>query len=392
MNQINQVVQQLSEIYSSKETFPNCTFLYGQKSVGKSLCVKTFLENFPEIQSVVIHADECYHNKILFEAIINAFNKHELNEENGYEPFAKVDSMEEFLNQISLLDVSESYLIVIEKAERLRDMDMNISASLLKLQEFTGLNISTLLISHLALEKLGIDDWDVVKIHVPDYNKNDVMDILLSSFDLVHRNITKKIEKSQLSEREKEQRLGAASLMDEEFFKNFLNIFLNVFFKACRDLKELSFLAEKSYIHYYTPVLNGEIKHNDVTNLWRSVIKPLKTSLSTVYMRVGNMQDVEMREATENEEMTDIARPSSMKTFAKMLELPYYAKYLLIASFLASHNDAKSDKKLFMKHHGKERKKSQKMMSKVSSKSLPCLKLKFNFFLGVRKAQRTIRT
>ena len=153
MNQINQVVHQLSEIYTSKETFPNCTFVYGQKSVGKSLCVKTFLENFSEIQSVVIHADECYHNKILFEAIINAFNKHELSEENGYEPFAKVDSMEEFLNQISLLDVSESYLIVIEKAERLRDMDMNISASLLKLQEFTGLNISTLLISHLALEK-----------------------------------------------------------------------------------------------------------------------------------------------------------------------------------------------------------------------------------------------
>lgn len=370
MNQINQIVRQLSEIYSLKETFPNCTFIYGQKSVGKSLCIKTFLESSAEIQSIVIHADECYQNKILFEAIINAFNKHEINEENGYEAFAKVDSMEEFLIQISLLDVSKSYLIVIEKAERLRDMDMNIISSLLKLQEFTGLNISCLLVSHLALEKIGINDWDVVKIHVPDYNKNDVMEILLNSYDLVHQNIIKKIEKSQLGQSLRQDRLVAASLMDKDFYKNFLNIFLNVFFKACRDLKELSFLAEKSYTHYYSPVLSGEIKHDDVTNLWRNVIKPLKMSLSTVYMRMGNVQDVEMKEAVENEEMTeDITRKSSMKTFAKMLELPYYAKYLLISSFLASHNDSKSDKKLFMKHHGKERKKSQKMMSKVSKKN-----------------------
>lgn len=367
MNQISRVVHQLSEIYTLGEILPNCTFIYGHRSAGKSTCVKKFLESFAEIKSVVVHANECYHNKILFEAIINAFNKHELSEENGYEPFTKVDSMEEFLNQISLLDDSVSYLIVIEKAERLRDMDINIVPVFLKLQEFTGLNISCLLISHVALEKLGINDWDVVKIHVPDYDKNDIMEILSSSYDTVLWNIIKKIEKSQLGQLEKQKRLEAAALMNEDFYKAFLNIFLNVFFKACRDLKELSFLAEKCYAHYYTPVLNGEIKHNDVTNLWRNVIKPLKMALGTIYMRVVNMQDVEMREAVENEEASEnITRPKSMKTFAKMLELPYYAKYLLIASFLASHNDSKSDKKLFMKHHGRERKRGLKMMSKVS--------------------------
>jgi origin recognition complex subunit 5 len=53
------------------------------------------------------------------------------------------------------------------------------------------------------------------------------------------------------------------------------------------------------------------------------------------------------------------------------LELPYYAKYLLIAAFLASFNSPKHDRRLFMKYHGKERKrlnnKNKKHQVKMSS-------------------------
>lgn len=364
MNQINNVVSQLTKIYTPNEPFPNCTFVYGHKSVGKSLCIKKFLESSEEnIQSAVVYADECYHNKILFESIVNSFNHHVLIPEDDFEPYAKVDSMEEFLNAISLLDVEKSFLIVIERAERLRDMDINIIPTLMKLQELTGLNISCIFISHLALEKFSINEWDVVKIHVPDYNKNDIVELFLSNYESVHKNVIKKIEKSQMNELEKKKRLEIAELMDEEFYKNYLNIFLNVFYKVCRDFAELRFLSENCYSQYYTPVLNGEIKHNDITNLWRNVTKTLKSSLNTIYMRVENLSAFEAKKTDlENEEIRNenITKPTSLRTFAQMLELPYYAKYLLIASFLASHNDSKSDKKLFMKHHGKERRRNQK--------------------------------
>lgn len=49
---------------------------------------------------------------------------------------------------------------------------------------------------------------------------------------------------------------------------------------------------------------------------------------------------------------------------AQQLELPYYAKYLLIAAFLASHNDVKLDKRLFVKHHGKQRKTQKSIQAK----------------------------
>lgn len=47
------------------------------------------------------------------------------------------------------------------------------------------------------------------------------------------------------------------------------------------------------------------------------------------------------------------------------LELPHYTKFLLIAAYLASHNDAKIDKRLFVKHHGKQKKRLQNMRSKA---------------------------
>lgn len=58
------------------------------------------------------------------------------------------------------------------------------------------------------------------------------------------------------------------------------------------------------------------------------------------------------------------------------LELPYYTKFLLIAAYLASHNDAKIDKRLFVKHHGKQRKRVQNIRSNamVSFLSKTCEK------------------
>ncbi|GAA6078131.1 origin recognition complex subunit 5 [Tachysurus ichikawai] len=38
------------------------------------------------------------------------------------------------------------------------------------------------------------------------------------------------------------------------------------------------------------------------------------------------------------------------------VELPYYSKFLLIAAYLASYNPARTDRRFFLKHHGKMKK------------------------------------
>lgn len=369
MDHVEQVTSQLSSYFNDCEPFPNCLYLYGQKSVGKSMFLKKFLESAESlICSVVVHAAECYVNKILFEMIVNTFNDHELSEVNNYAPFSKIDSIEDFLLQLASMDPGQSYLIVIENAEKLRDMDHNILPVFTKLQEFTGLNISCIFVSHIAFENFGIAP--MIKIRVPDYTKNDIVAIFSSNYEHHQQSeIRKGIQKNpDTSEKEKGKQLEIAEKLDQDFYKNYLNIFLNVFYKACRDISELQLISRKCYPSYYAPVISGEIKFNAVTNLWRNITKLLKISLNTSYMRVENVAALEMGQRTTEEPTEPTKEQSNIRAFAQTLELPYYAKFLLIASFLASHNDAKSDKRLFMKHHGKERKRLQKAKVRKQSK------------------------
>ena len=46
--------------------------------------------------------------------------------------------------------------------------------------------------------------------------------------------------------------------------------------------------------------------------------------------------------------------PDEPKSYSRLsVELPFFSKFLLISAYLASYNPVKSDKRFFMKHHGK---------------------------------------
>lgn len=355
------VLEKLSQLLAENEPFPDCLYLFGQKAVGKSLGLKKFFgEQRSWLDSVIVHTAECYTSKILFETIINAFRDHQPSEDNDYSSYGHLESIEDFLLELAELDEDKSYVIAVEEAEKLRDMEFNILPVFMKLQEFTGLNISCVLISHLAFEKIDASA-NVIEIHVPDYSKADIIVILAGNYEQIRKKIVRNIEKAtEMQSDEKKRQLAIVEKLDVEFYKQFLNAFLNVFYKACRDITELQFISNKCFVSYYTPVLKGEIAHNDVTNLWRNISKVLRVSLQTGHMRIGNLSAAEMDQKLSEESSIEPVKENSLRKFAQTLELPYYAKYLLVASFLASHNDAKLDKRLFMKHHGKERKRQQK--------------------------------
>lgn len=352
MDKIEKTVDKLASFYTKDCSLPECTYMFGMKSTGKSQVIEKFLNQSEWINFVIVSASDCYTSKILFDSIVNKFNNHELSSLNGYENFAKIDNIEEFLTELANLDHKKSYLIIVENAEKLRDMDANILPVLMRLQEFTNLNISCLLVSHLPIEKFGVHN--IPKIYVPNYSKNEIIDILAGKYSTIYDQIIKSIDE------EETEKLKLAEHLDENFYRQFLNIFMNVSFKTCRDLNELEPIAIKCYLSYYTPVLSGEIKHTDVTNLWRNLSHILRASINSSHMRIQNISMKDL--GKENETNLDPSQENqkNLRTFAQNLELPFYAKYLLIASFLASHNDAKFDKRLFMKHHGKERKRAHK--------------------------------
>lgn len=112
-------------------------------------------------------------------------------------------------------------------------------------------------------------------------------------------------------------------------------------------MKELRLVAAECFPAYCEPVRDGTIPAHDSMKLWRNITKTLRAALSTMYMRIGT-------KATGSG-----VAPDGTAWLAQNLELPYYAKYLLIAAYLASNNAAKEDRRLFMKNHGKQRKRMQ---------------------------------
>lgn len=74
--------------------------------------------------------------------------------------------------------------------------------------------------------------------------------------------------------------------------------------------------------------------------------------------------------------LPEICSDQSIRKLAQCLELPFYAKYLLIAAYLASNNSAKEDKRLYVKYHGKQRKRMKSVNAKAKVIIIIVLKAK----------------
>lgn len=319
-------IEKLVQLYGRKdEPFVDALYVHGVTSTGKSSVVKTALEIF-EIKHAVVDLIRCNTTKILFENILLQLSSSvKLSD-------VKCDNLMDFTWQLRNMHLAdEQAVVVVDKAERFRNMDANLLPAFLRLRELANVNVSVILISTLEFGKL------VQKLHVAQpitlyyrqYTRDEILKILESNFD------------PTANETDLHSKIPPDSL--EMFYKNYLNVLLSVFYKNCRDLRELRHQAERNFPKYYKPVMNGEINANDVSKLWHNIAPVLKSSLEHVYLR------------------TDVL---AAETTVMTTPLPFYAKYLLIASYLASYNPAKEDRRLFSKDHIKKRKTISQMKRK----------------------------
>ncbi|CAB3229354.1 unnamed protein product [Arctia plantaginis] len=204
-----------------------------------------------------------------------------------------------------------------------------------------------------------------IKLFFPNYNKEELFKIIFLQQRAFVENIllTYEVDDDMKHELEK-----------PELFANFLNAFLSVFYRPCRDLIELQHMALVNFSKYSEPIIKKEIQATDLTKLWRHIAPVLKSNLELLYLRISDAKPMKPSPGKENNTSELIPQNfantlkdelTSTKTFAQSFELPYYAKFLLIAAYLASYNPPKEDKRLFMKNHGKQRKRLQQVRAKA---------------------------
>ncbi|XP_060528479.1 origin recognition complex subunit 5 [Cylas formicarius] len=330
---------QIDQLYSffgyKDEPFPPSVYIYGGPSTGKSTVVTALLHCL-EIRYAVVNMVECYNPRILFESILNQLSGHEIDPKIGT-PYARCDNFMDFCNHLQTIgdniDLSES-VVLIDKAEELRSMEQLLPA-FLRFDELTDIPITVIFLSDIVFEKYyyKLNVVEPIKMHFPQYSKEELSTILAMDFDYVRTLIDNEFE------------------FGPDFYRNYLNVFLSVFYRVCRDLSELRHMSRINFVKYCEPVINKRHKPEDVMALWRHISPILKNSLEVLYLRVSSNSETKL-----------------LTSVAHNIELPFYAKYLLIAAYLASYNPTKDDKRLFMKLHGKKvkTKTDVKKKSKVS--------------------------
>ncbi|XP_052899897.1 origin recognition complex subunit 5 [Anopheles moucheti] len=343
------IVRKLYQYYRTGDPFPPALYIYGQSSTGKASITREVLRSDGTgFRCAHINAISCYTNKILFETIARQLEGTELTQANNYSYDRKLEHMKDFLAVLQQLSRAGSYVIVVQNAERLRDMAHNLLPLFLQLPEVTGLNISVVLLSSLSFEKFYTKTGlpPIIKLFVPEYTRNEMQRILMNDYNL---HLQRLAEVGKPDKNTNLKNLDWLSDVTLEFHRNYANLFLGTFWKVCRDVKELRLVAAECFLPYCEPLRDGTIPATDSINLWRNITKTLKIALSTIYMRLGTQH-------------TGTSRGISATTsnwLPQYIELPYYAKYLLIAAYLASNNATKEDKRLFVKNHGKQRKRLQ---------------------------------
>ncbi|TNM91606.1 hypothetical protein fugu_019986 [Takifugu bimaculatus] len=300
-------------------------FIYGHQASGKSHVMQVLLREL-ELPHAAVSCVECVSAALLFEHVLRSFFGDDAASRLPRSPSLS-DFVRVYRQQCSQSPAKQTRYIVMEKAELLRDADANILPAFLRLQELVEDNITVILLSEIVWDKFRPNTgcFEPLLLHFPDYSKGELHQIL---------------------SRDRHPSYSA------ELYSSYINILLGVFYSVCRDLRELRHLAALNFSKFCEPLLEGRAKETDTHKLWRNIEPHLKRAMQTVYLReVSSLQWEQMQQMEEKE--CGALRGLSAHTH---IELPYYSKFLLIAAYLASYNPARTDKRFFVKHHGKIRK------------------------------------
>lgn len=299
-------------------------FIYGHRASGKSHTLSTLMKELV-LPHAMISCVECLSAALLFEQVLRSFFGADVAALLPRSP--SISDFVRIYRQQSEVPSQQTRYVIMEKAEMLRDADANLLPALLRLQELVEDNVTVILLSEIVWDKFRPNTgcFEPLLLHFPDYSKGELQQIL-----------SKDIHPSYSA----------------EFYSTYINILLGVFYSVCRDLRELRHLAALNFSKFCEPLEEGKVKESDTHKLWRNIEPHLKKAMQTVYLReVSSLQWEQMQEMEEKE--AGAMRGLSAHTH---VELPYYSKFLLIAAYLASYNPARTDKRFFVKHHGKIKK------------------------------------
>uniref|UniRef100_A0A0X3PK18 Origin recognition complex subunit 5 n=1 Tax=Schistocephalus solidus TaxID=70667 RepID=A0A0X3PK18_SCHSO len=153
-------------------------------------------------------------------------------------------------------------------------------------------------------------------------------------------------------------------------YARFVELLLTVCFPVTRSVRELLYLAQFNWKAFDDPVASGKVAADDEWAQWRYALPTLKRSLSTIYLRPELSPAIPLAGPVIYADTT--AAPSS-----SVLELPFYARFLLVAAYIASYNPRSADKRFLVKNTGKLTSRAKKQTKKTENVNIHMLGPRF---------------
>ncbi|KAF9365460.1 Origin recognition complex subunit 5 [Mortierella sp. NVP85] len=226
----------------------------------------------------------------------------------------------------------ETRYLVLDRAERLRESAPDLIPVLMRLQELTGRNICVILISTIVWEKFRSKTGGYEPI------------------------VTIAILERDLPEGE-----------DKDLYMRFVDLVYDVFQRNCKDLNEIRHLVALLFPLYVKPVKEGKIQKHEGLKLHRHIQAYFVEAMDKLYLREISSTEWSDRtlsaaSGSSNREQgagglnsssvgdSDSERAvMSAVDVQNTFDLPYFTKFILIASFLASYNPPRLDIRYFAK-------------------------------------------
>ncbi|KAK3107961.1 hypothetical protein LTR53_017964, partial [Teratosphaeriaceae sp. CCFEE 6253] len=325
---------------------PSTVVVYGSHATGKSRITEAYLDAYMS-QYAIINCRECITGRHLLERTAVAVRSAVRPEESSVgdvQSSGRCENIAALAAHLErLLKGVEKFVLVLDGMDRLREPSPTLLPALARLGEIIPALTTVLIVQHPSPRFLH--QTGVPHIHFPPFTRAQSLQILakqpLDIFlsmpppdvpdydDEVHQE-----DKGWLWPR------YCAAIWD------------SLACNAARDLVSFREVCETLWLPFVAPIVKGDFGTRDFTRLLvaqRRLFQDESVLLDKLVTHPSIKTDVPEGTTAKN---------TTLFTTTNARELPYYAKWLLQAAYLASFNPVKTDALFFMK--GTERKRRKK--------------------------------
>ncbi|KAJ3575410.1 hypothetical protein NP233_g1112 [Leucocoprinus birnbaumii] len=330
-----------------------------------------------EIYHVHLDAVTCFTSRLLFDTIINSLRGEEPENEL---PERWNDSWDSFLHGLRHIETRKRqesqkgvrFVISIEQAQRLKEKLPDSIVPLSRLNELSRIDITVILISQTQWQDikptLGASP-EPYYIDVKPLSKADIITTLSSRFTSISTH-------AQTSS-SKYSHCYDPSLA--QLYTHYISMICEVCFPFIHDIDELAYIAAARWPGFVKPLISSD---NTITapnedtrlRLIRAFTPSVTHALESLHPRLTNAVDW----AAANEpdasllshvlsQASRLPQPPKQQDASSVTSLPRMSKFILVASYIASTNPAKTDLRMFGR--GLDEKKRRRRNVRTRSKS-----------------------